>query len=607
MTTPTTDAFAGTPTTDMASTDGSAPHADAPTDASAPASHHPAHAFSGLGLADDLVASLTYTEPTPIQSALIPVLLDGRDAIGQAQTGTGKTAAFTLPTLQRIEPIADGGDTGVQVLVLVPTRELATQVAGAVYAYGKPLGLAVLPIFGGAPYHRQVKRLRRGVEVVVGTPGRLLDLISQGALDLSTVKSVVLDEADEMLSMGFAEDLAAILDATPAERQTVLISATMPTGIRRLAKQYLRNPEVCQVAHSTETASNIEHRHYLVHGRDKQAALVRLLETEDVESALVFVRTRAETSQVANLLQSFGWTAEALSGEMTQPARTEVLRRFRAQEIRVLVGTDVAARGLDIDHISHVINLDLPFDPEVFVHRVGRTGRAGRSGTALTLVTHNQRRALRGIEDAVRSDIPRAEVPSVAEVEARREARLVNRLRTQLTNAQAAGTEAHGEASRKRILALVAEGHDPMDIAAAALALAGADDQRPVPEMGKPRNHKSRDGRSNRRDDRRARAHHDHGHRNDRRGNNRRGSTPSDSHEDGMVRLQISAGRVNGVRPGQVVSALARTADIPGKTLGRIVIDHQTTYVDVPQEHVGAVLAQDSYRFGKRMAQVERA
>ncbi|MEL6706605.1 MAG: DEAD/DEAH box helicase, partial [Bacteroidota bacterium] len=198
----------------------------------------------------------------------IPVLLDGRDAIGQAQTGTGKTAAFTLPTLQRIEPIADGGDTGVQVLVLVPTRELATQVAGAVYAYGKPLGLAVLPIFGGAPYHRQVKRLRRGVEVVVGTPGRLLDLISQGALDLSTVKTVVLDEADEMLSMGFAEDLAAILDATPAERQTVLISATMPTGIRRLAKQYLRNPEVCQVAHSTETASNIEHRHYLVHGRD---------------------------------------------------------------------------------------------------------------------------------------------------------------------------------------------------------------------------------------------------------------------------------------------------------------------------------------------------
>ncbi|MEL7169278.1 MAG: DEAD/DEAH box helicase [Bacteroidota bacterium] len=609
MTTPTTDALAGTPTTDMASTDGSAPHADASTAASDHTSQsHPAHAFSALGVADDLVASLTYTEPTPIQSALIPVLLDGRDAIGQAQTGTGKTAAFTLPTLQRIDP--EVGD--VQVLVLVPTRELATQVAGAVYAYGKPLGLSVLPIFGGAPYHRQVKRLRRGVEVVVGTPGRLLDLIGQGALDLSAVQTVILDEADEMLSMGFAEDLAAILDATPAERQTVLISATMPTGIRRLADQYLNDPEVCQVAHSAETASNIEHRHYLVHARDKQAALVRLLETEDVESALVFVRTRAETTQVARLLQSYGWGAEALSGEMTQPARTEVLRRFRAQELRVLVGTDVAARGLDIDHISHVVNVDLPFDAEVFVHRVGRTGRAGRSGVALSLVTPSQQRALRSIEHALRHDIPRAEVPGDAEVDAHRRARTANRLRTHL---EAVGAD--GKTSRALVLDLVAEGHDPMDLAAAALALAGADDNRSIPEVSsvKPRSHRGQrnDRRDDRRGDRRSKGYgsKDGGPKGfrskDGRSKGPRHNTPTDSHEDGMVRLQISAGKMNGVRPGQVVSALARTANIPGKALGRIVIDYKTTFVDVPQEHVGAVLAQDSYRFGKRTAQVERA
>ncbi|MEM9997952.1 MAG: DEAD/DEAH box helicase, partial [Bacteroidota bacterium] len=555
----------------------------------APALDHPegvASPFAALGLADDLVAALDYVAPTPIQSALIPVLLDRRDAIGQAQTGTGKTAAFTLPTVQQIaEARAETDQQAVRLLVLVPTRELATQVSTAVYTYGKPLGLAVLPIFGGAPYQRQIKRLRRGVDVVVGTPGRLLDLISQGALDLSAVQTVVLDEADEMLSMGFADDLEAILDATPAERQTVLISATMPSGIRSLAKKYLNDPEVCQVKHSAETASNIEHRHYLVHARDKPGALVRLLDTEIIESALVFVRTRAETTQVAQLLQDHGYAAEALSGEMSQPARTDVLRRFRAQQITVLVGTDVAARGLDIDHISHVVNLDLPFDPEVFVHRVGRTGRAGRSGTALTLVTPSQQGALKGIERALKHDIPRATIPTVEEVEAARDAALVQKLDGHL-----AAVQDHGARSRKLVLDLVAAGHDPMDVAAAALALAGADTERPIPEVGtvKPRSH--RDQRSNRRNDR----------RDDHRSRGPRQRPSPQAQEEGMVRLQISAGKRNGVRPGQVVSALARTADIPGKTLGRITIDYGTTYVDVPEEHVGAVLAQDSYRFGKR-------
>lgn len=534
--------------------------------------------FETLGLSPQLLAGLGYETPTPIQSTLIPVLLDGQDAIGQAQTGTGKTAAFALPTIQQIE-----ARTGfVQALVLVPTRELATQVASAVFTYGKSAKISVLPIFGGTPYDKQIRRLRKGIDVVVGTPGRLLDLLNRGVLDLSQVRTVILDEADEMLSMGFADDMEAILDQTPAERQTVLISATMPSGIRKLADRYLDSPVSCQVAHQQTTANRIEHRHYLLHGRDKNAALLRLLETEDVESALVFVRTRNDTTEVANFLAEHGFDAEALSGEMTQPQRDDVLRRFRTQRIQVLVGTDVAARGLDIDHISHVFNVDLPHDAEVFVHRVGRTGRAGRTGTAITFVKQNQLRDLKQIERKLRHDIPRATLPTPDAVRQHRDRNLATKLTEAL---QADHTRAH------TILAnLVADGHDPLDLAAAALTMASKSDERPILHVGtvKARDHKTRE------------------HKNTK-GSRTRERAPRPAHTDaeaGMVKVQINAGKVNGVRPGQVVSALARTADIPGKSLGRITIGPKSTYVDVPQEHVGRVLNQEAYRFGKRMAKV---
>ena len=539
------------------------------------------------------VADLGYTDPTPIQTALIPVLLGGQDVIGQAQTGTGKTAAFTLPALNRL----DVGAGRVQTLVLVPTRELATQVASAVFNYGRGLGVQVLPIFGGQAYSRQVKRLRKGVDVVVGTPGRLLDLLNQGALDLSHVQTVVLDEADEMLSMGFSEDLDAILAQTPTARQTVCMSATLPKGIRALAGRHMRDPQSCQVGTGQRTAADIEERVYAVHGRDKTAALARLLEAEPVESALVFARTRAGTVTLANALAARGYAAEALNGEMSQPAREAVLGKFRSGRLSVLVGTDVAARGLDIDHISHVFNYDLPRDPEVYVHRVGRTGRAGKSGVAISLVTPAQRRDVAKIESYTRQKMAATTLPTVEEVEAQREARFADSLRAHL--------DGDGSArERALVTALVAEGRDPMDLAAAALALVREQENAPaleaIGEAGFHRDtkhHSSGKGKWKDRSDRGPRAHRPASD-----------DTAKASHEDGMVRLALDAGTSRNVRPGQVVSALARTANVPGKAIGKISVQHRQTLVDVPEQFVPQVLAQtEGYRFGKHLVSVEIA
>ncbi len=546
--------------------------------------------FSKFDLHPTLVQTITtigYAHPTPIQSALIPVMLGGQDVIGQAQTGTGKTAAFTLPALSRLTV----GTGSVQALVLVPTRELATQVAGAVYNYGRDLGVQVLPIFGGQSYTRQIKRLQRGVDVVVGTPGRLLDLINQGALDLVHVETVVLDEADEMLSMGFSEDLAAILEATPFDRQTVCMSATLPKGIRTLAGQYMRNPQTCEVSGTGQrTATQIEERVYTVHGRDKNAALARLLEAEPVESALVFARTRAGTVSLADALAARGYAAEALNGEMSQPARDTVLKKFRDGRLSVLVGTDVAARGLDIDHISHVFNYDLPRDPEVYVHRVGRTGRAGKSGVAISLAMPSQRREVQKIERYTKQTMTPSTLPTVQDIEALRDARFAKRVAAQL---EGTGTE------RERILVttLVAEGRDPMDIAAAALALVRADEKAPALDAVSEASFQHHRDTSK-------------GKWNDRRDRAPRGHTPPSkaSHEDGMVRLALDAGTSRHVRPGQVVSALARTANIPGKAIGKISVQHRQTFVDVPEQFVPQVLAQTKgYRFGKHLVSVEIA
>ena len=547
--------------------------------------------FSDLDLRPDLaatVAELGYESPSPIQEALIPVLLAGRDAIGQARTGTGKTAAFALPALHKI---ADQERGVPRILVLTPTRELAVQVASAVYTYGQKLGVRALPITGGQPYGKQIQRIRRGVDVVVATPGRLVDLLNQGAISLGAVETVVLDEADEMFSMGFADDLDAIFDRLPDERQTALLSATMAPAVKKLAQRRLRDPETISVTDGDRTAAAVEQRGYYVQGRDKLAALVRLLETEDVTSALCFVRTRAGAARLATDLSALGFAAEEISGELSQAQRTAVLERFRNQTVRILCATDVAARGLDIDHVSHVFNVDLPHDPEAYVHRVGRTGRAGRDGVALSLVTPQDRGLLQRVERAAGRAVPQAELPSVEAVEAVRAQRLAADV--------AASVDAVTDADRGLVLDLVADGRDPMEVAAAAFALARRErGEAPLPEIAAPGARRA--PRQSHRPDR--------GERHGGNGGNGPGGNGRGGREAGYVQLVLDAGYDAGVRPGQVVSAIARTADVPGSVLGKIDIRDRQTLVDVQADVVDRVLEQSGdLRFGKRLAQIERA
>ncbi|MBM3225747.1 MAG: DEAD/DEAH box helicase [Candidatus Tectomicrobia bacterium] len=336
-------------------------------------------AFATLGLCPGLlqtVAELGYTQPTPIQAGAIPVLLTGCDVLGQARTGTGKTAAFALPMLQRI----DLQESSVQGVVLAPTRELAIQVADAIYRYGHRLGGRVLPVYGGQPYARQQRRLAQGVPIVVGTPGRMLDLLRQGALDLSQVRYLVLDEADAMLQMGFLEDVEALMQATPVTRQTTLFSATLSPAVRHIATRYMREPLTVAIDEDIRTVPQTTQRYYLIQESAKVAALTLLLEVEPIQSALIFTRTRVGTAELADTLVARGYAAEALHGDLSQAARETVLRRFRHGRITLLVATDVGARGLDIADVSHVINFDMPFDVTDYVHRIGRTGRAGRTG-----------------------------------------------------------------------------------------------------------------------------------------------------------------------------------------------------------------------------------
>ncbi len=533
--------------------------------------------FSDLDLHPALtqtVAALGYESPSPIQEALIPVLLSGRDAIGQARTGTGKTAAFALPALHKI---ADQERGTPRILVLAPTRELAVQVSSAVFTYGKDLGIRALPITGGQPYGKQIQRIRRGVDVVVATPGRLVDLISQGAIDLSQVETVILDEADEMFSMGFADDLDAIFDVLPDERQTALLSATMAPAVKRLAQRRLRSPETISVTDGDRTAEAIEQRGYYVNGRDKLAALIRLLETEDVTSALCFVRTRAGASRLASDLSRAGFAAEEISGDLSQGARTAVLARFKNKEVKILCATDVAARGLDIDHVSHVFNVDLPQDPEAYVHRVGRTGRAGRDGIALSLVTPQDRGLLQRVERAAGRAVPQAELPSVEDVAAIRAQRLQAEVADSIRDIS--------DADRGLVLDLVADGRDPMEVAAAAFALARRErNEAPLHHIQTP---------GARRDpSHRAAPRHDRGGRH---------------HDAGYTQLVLDAGHDAGVLPGQVVSAIARTANIPGSALGKIQIRDHVTLVDVQADVVDRVLAQSGdLRFGTRLAQIDR-
>jgi ATP-dependent RNA helicase DeaD len=524
--------------------------------------------FESLGLRPELVqavSELGFEQATPIQTNAIPALLEGRDVIGQAQTGTGKTAAFALPMLQMLDPRV----RGVQGLVLVPTRELALQVSEAIHGYGRLLRVSVLAIYGGSSYIRQIKRLEQGVHIVVGTPGRLIDLIERGVLDLSTVSSLVLDEADEMLKMGFVDDVERILRETPAERRTALFSATMPSAIRRLADRYLRNPQMVAIETKARTVAETEQRYYMVHESSKLAALARLIETEDITSALIFARTKLRTSELAEQLLARGFYAEALNGDLSQDARETVLRRFRNGQVVFLVATDVVARGVDIPTVSHVINYDMPQDSEDYVHRIGRTGRAGREGVAITLVTPREGRGLHMIEDYTRQKIARATLPAAEAVLARRDERFLAGLAEQLDDTEL-------ERELNLVGELVRAGYDVNEVAAAAIRMARAGElQRPIEDV---RDMYERTERSFSPRD-----------RSEGYGGGARGRTREQ--EPGMVRLMIDMGREHGIRPGDIVGAIASEAGIPGKSIGAIDIQRTQTFVDVKETHADRVLS----------------
>jgi len=524
--------------------------------------------FDQLGLRPELLQAaidLGFQEPTPIQAQTIPLLLEGRDVLGQAQTGTGKTAAFGLPMLQHVDP----GLGAVQGLVLAPTRELANQVATALHDLGERRGARILPIYGGQPYGRQISRLRRGVDIVVGTPGRLVDLLRRGVLDLGEIRTVVLDEADEMLSMGFHDDIETILGATPPERQTALFSATLPDRVHRLAERYMRDPQAVAIGGEQLAVDSVQQRYHLVRRDDKLAAITRLLILDEVQTALVFARTRVGTDELATALGQRGFSAEALHGDLPQATRESILRRFRSGQTNVLVATDVAARGLHVDGITHVINYDLPDDPEYYVHRIGRTGRAGEKGIAISLVTPQEAWRIRRLERFGGQSISRSELPTISAIRQQREALFMRRLISESEQ------EEDLSAERKMLASLAKSGHDPLDLAAAAIRLARAQErQLPIEEIAPVQPHHER-----RRSTRQRPTRHTHGR-------------PRRPREAGMVRLVLDIGREDGLRPAEVVGSIAGTCSIPGQAIGAIRMHRDWATVDVREQHASKVLAQ---------------
>lgn len=536
--------------------------------------------FQELGLAPVLLETLEhigYSEPTPIQREAIPHLLAGRDVLGQAQTGTGKTAAFTLPTLQQLH------NESLQVLILAPTRELAIQNAEAVYRYGHKIGLRVLPIYGGQSYDRQIRRLQKGVHVIVGTPGRTLDLIRQKHLKLNDVRFLILDEADEMLKMGFIEDIEQIIAATdPTNRQTILFSATFSKEIKRIAERYMRDAVHIKIESEQMTGDNIEQVHYLVKQSDKINALSRVLEVEQPQSTLIFTKTKVGSAELAEQLMAQNYPAVAIHGDLSQQERERILARFRKGESKILVATDVMARGVDIPAVSHVINYDLPQLSIEYVHRIGRTGRAGRTGKAITLLTPNQRRALKVIENYVGNTIEKASLPTREEVLAIREQQFMNTLIEQIQKVDAPDTN---------LAALVDMGYDIEHVATALIRMLRS--QEAHESLANISDVKSRDndrrerrgrGRNRDRDNRGERS--DRGERRGRGRKRKRGNR-----EEGMVRLTMEIGKSNGIKPGDVVYKIASQSQIPGSVLGYIDIQSNKTFVDVPEEHVQTVLS----------------
>ena len=524
--------------------------------------------FADLSLSPAVLAALTdvgYESPSPIQAATIPVLLSGADFVGQAQTGTGKTAAFALPVLSRLDIDA----TEPQVLVLVPTRELALQVAEAFQRYAAHIkGFHVLPIYGGQSYQPQLSALRRGVHVVVGTPGRVTDHLSRGTLKLSGLTTLILDEADEMLRMGFIDAVESILEQTPPKRQVALFSATMPGPIRRIAQKHLRDPQEITIKARTTTAANIRQRYWMVSGIHKLDALTRILEAESFEAMLVFTRTKQSTIELAEKLEARGFAATALNGDIQQRERERTIARLKAGQVDIVVATDVAARGLDVERISHVVNYDVPYDPESYVHRIGRTGRAGRSGEAILFIAPRERNMLRVIERTTRQAIEPMNLPSIDAVNEQR----VGKFKQKVLEAMERG---EGAPYRPLVEQLERELESPLvDIAATLMSLAqgkaplllqGRDEppvHRPRPESSDSPRH-STAGSGPRR--------------------------PADSSAEGprrapgMETFRLEVGLAHGVKPGNIVGAIANEAGLDGAHIGRVDIREDHSFVDLPE------------------------
>lgn len=549
--------------------------------------NQPQVTFADLQLNEAIIRSLTdigYEFPSPIQAATIPSLLNNRDVLGQAQTGTGKTAAFALPILSRI----DIRQTAPQALVLAPTRELAIQVAEAFQTYAKHIpGFHVLPIYGGQSYGPQLSALRRGVHVVVGTPGRVIDHLDKGSLDLSQLKTLVLDEADEMLRMGFIDDVERILQETPESRQTALFSATMPSVIKRIAQTYLNKPAEITVAAKTGTADNIRQRYWLVSGMHKLDALTRILEAETFDGMIIFARTKLGTEELASKLSARGFSVAAINGDIQQQQRERTIQQLKDGKIDILVATDVAARGLDVERISHVVNYDVPHDPESYTHRIGRTGRAGRSGEAILFITPREKNLLKAIERATRQPVAPLELPTIQAVNNVR----ISRFKDQITD-----TLAKGEL--EQFLSLIEdyeqEHNVPAFEIAAALAKMARGDEPLLLDKNKQREIAADDSWRNERTsksdrgDRAPRERNDRGDRGSKfereeRGDRgaRREHSPRTS-EPGMRTFRIAVGHEHGVKPGNIVGAIANEANIDSKFIGRIDIYDDYTVLDLP-------------------------
>jgi len=530
--------------------------------------------FVDLGITKDLahiLAGLGYEEPTPIQSQAIPLLLAGRDLLGQAATGTGKTGAFALPLLQRVLA-ARPKPSQPAALVLVPTRELAIQVAEALHSYGAKLGAIVLPIYGGAEFGRQAQALKRGVHVVVATPGRALDHLRRNTLSLAAVTTVVLDEADEMLDMGFAEDIELILDGAPpasAGRQTALFSATLPPRIAAIADRHLHDPARVLIAREPVgkgATPRVRQTAYIVQRAHKVAALGRVLDLESPALAIVFARTRTEVDELAEKLRGRGYTVEALHGGLSQDQRDRVMRRVRADGVDLLVATDVAARGLDVDKLSHVVNFNVPASPESYVHRIGRTGRAGREGVAITLAEPREHRLLRNIEQLTRQKIAIAHVPTPMDVRARR---------LDITRGALRAALEEGDLDGYRVISdALASEFDPLDVAAAAVKLVhrtlqadAAQDEEHIPSV---------DPSTTR--ERPARAHDTRAPASRRPAGDKRGPRPTGG---SMARVYIGAGSSAGLRPADVVGAITNEASISAREIGAIEIEERFSLVEV--------------------------